>query len=400
MIQTVRIPWLSDHHTHVSLYGALEGCPSIAGLGKGQALDLMRSLPEGKPSIVLGWHSGRVAFDAGELEALPPIVLMNISLHGFALTDKVKDLLRESQPEIVKHHTEPEWCERNLPHLLEFFSRTAMLTSGKLDHFMRKLGDLGLGAAEDMLLADEEALRVIQGSQWSQRIKCWASAETFKALSPEARQGVEGLKFFTDGALGARTAALSGPFLDGSRGLLIHSPAGLFTTLAEAHAFKKPVAIHAIGDEAIEQVLTALERLKQDGAEFPFVRLEHVQFIQENQARRAKALGLVLSMQPNFNSDSVDYADRLEPRWLETNNPFRLLIDHAGFVLGQDLIFGSDGMPHGLEYALQWSLFPPYPGQRLTIEELSAGYGPALEGRGHCVFEIDGEARSVRLLER
>ena len=61
------------------------------------------------------------------------------------------------------------------------------------------------------------------------------------------------------------------------------------------------------------------------------MRLEHVQFITLPQARRAKDLGVILSMQPNFNSDSEDYADRLGPRDLEANNPFRMLIDQAGF---------------------------------------------------------------------
>jgi predicted amidohydrolase YtcJ len=127
--------------------------------------------------------------------------------------------------------------------------------------------------------------------------------------------------------------------------------------------------------------------------------MEHVQFIQPAQARRAKALGLVLSMQPNFNSDSEDYADRLGARELEANNPFRMLLDQAGFVCGEDLIFGSDGMPHGLEYALQWSLFPAFPGQRLSLEELKAGYGLPPEGQGWATLSVDTDRRRVRLLQ-
>ena len=51
-----------------------------------------------------------------------------------------------------------------------------------------------------------------------------------------------------------------------------------------------------------------------------------------------------------------------------------------------------------MEYALQWTLFPPYPGQRLTAEELVAGYGLAPEGRGHSVLTVDEDRRAVRLL--
>ena len=146
------------------------------------------------------------------------------------------------------------------------------------------------------------------------------------------------------------------------------------------------------------QTLTALERLDAQRVAFPWVRMEHVQFITLPEALRAKALGVILSMQPNFNSDSEDYTDRLEPRDLAANNPFRMLLDQAGFRCGEDLIFGSDGMPHGVEYAFQWSLFPPYPGQRLSVEELVAGYGLPPEGQGHSTLSVDDGQRKVRLL--
>jgi len=73
-----------------------------------------------------------------------------------------------------------------------------------------------------------------------------------------------------------------------------------------------------------------------------------------------------------------------------------MLIDEAGFVPGVDLLFGSDGMPHGPEYALRWSLFPDYEEQRLSIKEFEAGYGPALgiEGEGSA-FAIDDQARTI-----
>jgi len=71
-----------------------------------------------------------------------------------------------------------------------------------------------------------------------------------------------------------------------------------------------------------------------------------------------------------------------------------MLIDEAGFVPGEDLIFGSDGMPHGAAAAVRQALSPPYPDrQALAIDELIAGEGktgepsppsrPALQ-RGAC----------------
>jgi predicted amidohydrolase YtcJ len=398
MSRTIDLPWLCDRHSHVSLYAALQGCPTLAGLEPEAAMALLRGLPGDRVTTVVGWHSSRLKLGPEDLETLPPAILVNWSLHGFALTGPAQRILGPERPELVRARDDAAWCERNLEHLLQFFGQSAGLNAAGLDRFMTGLQQAGIGAAEDMLLIGADALGVIQASPWKGRIRCWTSQAIFRSLAPEAQEAVTGLKVFTDGALGARTAALEGGFLDGGEGLLIYTGPELEQELAALHPLGKPVAIHAIGGRAIEQSLVALERLAKAGLTFPWVRMEHVQFITLPQALRAKELGVILSMQPNFNSDSVDYADRLTPRDVEANNPFRMLNDKAGFTCGEDLIFGSDGMPHGVEYALQWCLFPPCPGQRLTQEELAAGYGLACEGRGHTTLMVDEDRRKVRLL--
>ncbi|MDR3672290.1 MAG: amidohydrolase family protein [Holophaga sp.] len=391
------VPWLYDRHSHVSLYAALQGCPDLSGCTPEAALALLRGLPEDRVTTVVGWHSSRLKFGP-ELETLPPAILINFSLHGFALTAGARRILGPAHPELLERQGDPEWCERNMERLLAFFGQSAGLTAAKLDAFMTGLQRVGIGAVEDMLLIGEPALQVIQASPWNGRIRCWTTPAIYRTLSPSAQDAVAGLKLFTDGALGARTAAMDGTFLGGGEGLLIYTGASLEQELADLQPLGKPLAIHAIGGRAVGQTLAALERLAAQNLTLPWVRMEHVQFITLEQARRAKALGVILSMQPNFNSDSVDYTDRLAPADLEANNPFRMLLDQAGFRCGEDLIFGSDGMPHGVEYAFQWSLFPPFPGQRLTVEELVAGYGLPPEGQGESTLSVDDGQRKVRLL--
>ena len=128
----------------------------------------------------------------------------------------------------------------------------------------------------------------------------------------------------------------------------------------------------------------------------PAMRLEHVQFMNESQARRAKELGLTLCMQPNFSVESRDYADRLPESHLKSLNPFRMLIDRAGFRPGRDLLFGSDGMPHGAQAAWQWGLFPDHEAQRLSSEELMQGYGPVVPGGKTVRLLVDEDRRLVR----
>ena len=110
---------------------------------------------------------------------------------------------------------------------------------------------------------------------------------------------------------------------------------------------------------------------------------------------KARDLNLTLSMQPNFNMDSIDYADRLTKAYCERNDPFRMLIDKAGFKPGENLVLGSDGMPTGVFGSLPASLFPPVEGQRLTLDEYVAGYCTDNFDKGYIEVEIDNANRKV-----
>ncbi len=392
------LPRIHDHHTHVSLYAALRGCPRLSRLDRDAALALLRGLPAERLSVVLDWHGERFSFTSQELDALPPALIVNHSLHGLVLTAGARRLLRDREPELVERHTDPEWVERNVARTLAWYGELAGLTPEKLDAFLRGLEAKGVGSAEDMLLTGEDAWRVMGASRWAPRVRFFASPEVLRALPAQARSSAAGVKLFLDGALGARTAALSEPYREGSRGLLLHSDEALKCTLVDVHGLRKPVALHAIGDLAIAQALGALMELDRQGLRFPEVRLEHAQFIREDQARVARDLGVVLSMQPNFNSESADDAERLTERWREANNPFRMLIDRCGFRPGHDLVFGSDGMPHGIDFALRWSLFPDYPGQRMEVDEVLAGYGASAGAAATSSIEVDEQRRLVRLV--
>ena len=406
----IRLPFLHDHHSHVSLYAAIQGLPDLEKFpagdqGSASALVFLKRLPRDSLSLVTGWHTDRLPLGPAELADLPPALIVNSSLHGFVLSPAGLPFAKELWPELALRANDEAWIERNIGPTFSFYVRVAGFDAVKLESFMAKMESLGIGVLDDMTIACEEALGIIKASRFADRIRCWATPEVYRALSPTSRELCEGVKIFLDGSLGAKSASIDAPFLDGKKGGLLYSDGELRAMLVEIAGLKTGLSAHALGHRSIEQILCALEALGREGLHLPAVRLEHLQFIGLGQAKRCKEMGIVLSMQPNFNADSVDYADRLIERHLAENDPYRMLIDEARFVPGEDLVFGSDGMPHGPEFALRWSLFPAYASQGLSSEEFAAGYRPSAkpiadggrvpEGEGSA-FELDEKRRAIR----
>ncbi|MCP4148158.1 MAG: amidohydrolase family protein [bacterium] len=384
MNQIQTIPLLKDHHSHVSFYALLHDCLNLQNIeSKTDALLKIQNLDCHDVSVVLGWKSGCYRFTEEDLKELPPVIIVNLSLHSFLMSPSAEAFLKNKFPEVVANYKNPAWYEKHMAGMLIFLTNLQVPSQQKIKTFFDSLYRQGVYYIEEMLLPNDSIFSIIESSPFAGRTAYWTNPDTFKSLNPETQQRIEGIKLFTDGALGAGTAALSQPFKNSVPGYLLFSDEALYSEMCRVCLLGKGVAVHAIGDLATEQVVRTLGKLKADGLRFPFVRLEHCQFVSEKTAHDAKELGVILSMQPNFSKDSVDYKDRLPVFFIESNNPFRMLIDRAGFVPGEDLILGSDGMPHGPGAALQESLFPPYPQQVLTLEEFVAAYCMPDKKHGH-----------------
>ncbi|HAN05925.1 MAG TPA: hypothetical protein DCW72_02515 [Elusimicrobia bacterium] len=387
----IRMPLLRDSHTHVSFYAALGAAADLSACRTAAAaLALIKKRP-GPLALARGWNNAYYDLRGAAFDRLGPAVVCNVSLHSFRFNAPARAALKIRFPDIVANIDDQAWVENNLNRVFGLF--TAAGGAEAIPAYMERLAALGVWAADDMLVSDDEAALLL-GRRYAGRARLWTEPDVYRKLGPAARAAIGGLKFFTDGALGARTAALLRPYRGGGRGLLLHSEVELGKLFKLAARLTGRAAVHAIGDAALEQVLRVLERLAVPRRSLR-VRVEHAQLITQEQARRARRLGLALCMQPNFSGDSACYADRLPSAYLRANNPFRMLIDKAGFVPGEDLLFGSDGMPHGAAPALQAALFPPCPGQRLTLGEFRAGYClPNLEA-GWLDLKVDEAKRKV-----
>jgi predicted amidohydrolase YtcJ len=178
-----------------------------------------------------------------------------------------------------------------------------------------------------------------------------------------------------DGSIGARTAALSEPYVDGEgRGVSYYHEDELTGFFRDGHDAGLQVGMHAIGDRAIEHVLRAWERVYRtlDSRERRHFRarrhrIEHFELASPEQVERAAALGLAASIQPAFDaawgSPGGLYERAIGPERAFAMNPFRTMLER-----GLEVGAGSDApvTPLGPWLAVAALESHHDPAQRLT----------------------------------
>jgi predicted amidohydrolase YtcJ len=391
------IPLLKDHHHHPCLYAVLaEAIDLRTAPSKEAALHL---LADARSTVACahGWDDSRFDLDAADLDPLPPTVVINTSLHRLIMNRSAENSLAEQHAEIVACWRRRDWVERHFPRVLNFIMRLAACSRSTLTTFFERLLKDGVWHAEEMSVKDGIEIDLLRDAGLLGRTRCWADLATYGRLNPEQRKEVWGVKLFADGSLGAKTAAISSPFSGGETGIGSFTDEELLSCIRAVLDLGKALAIHAVGDEASAQVIRVLAGFKRIHGVLPQTRIEHCQFITREDAERAKRMGVGLSMQPNFSGESLGYRDRLPERLRLRNNPFRMLIDEAGFIPGKDLLLGSDGMPHGAKVSLEAALFPPLPSQRLTLAEVVAGYCMPDKTNGALEIEIHENESAVNV---
>jgi predicted amidohydrolase YtcJ len=216
-----------------------------------------------------------------------------------------------------------------------------------------------------------------------------------------------GIKVFTDGALGPKTAWMLAPYENEphNTGIAIYEPEQLVEFVQKAHRAGLSVSTHAIGDRANRVMLDALEMAMNGESEkvrkwesemrsvtpsplHPFTpsprlrdRIEHAQVVHPDDFARFGKLGLIAAVQPIHATQDMFMVDRCWGERGEHAYAFRSLADAgATLALGSDTpvetfdpLVGMhaavtrerrDGTPAG-----GW-----HPSQCLTIEEAIHGY--------------------------
>jgi predicted amidohydrolase YtcJ len=160
---------------------------------------------------------------------------------------------------------------------------------------------------------------------------------------------IGGVKIFSDGALGARTAYMLEPFegYPDNCGLAMATPEHLREVIGKAGRAGIASFVHAIGDRANREVLDAMAEARKVEAvnargtrntqHVLRHRVEHAQIVHPADVPRFAALGVIASMQPIHATQDMLAADTLWGKRSATAYAWRSLLD-AGAVVA----FGSD----------------------------------------------------------
>lgn len=149
------------------------------------------------------------------------------------------------------------------------------------------------------------------------------------------------VKILSDGSLGARTAALRSPYKDDSstKGIEMFTQDSLNELVLTSHKNNCPVAIHAIGDRAVEMSLDAIENGQRV---YPGKNLRdgivHCQITDEGLLNRIRDLKVSTLVQPIFIDYDMNIVEsRVGAELTETSYAWKTMIDK-----GIHTSFGTD----------------------------------------------------------
>ena len=199
------------------------------------------------------------------------------------------------------------------------------------------------------------------------------------------RYRVNCIKIFSDGSLGARTAALKAPYNDApdTKGIEIYNQDEINELVLISHMNNCPVAIHAIGDRGMEMSLNAIENAQRKNPSHNLRHgIVHCQITDEELLNRIKKLNVITFIQPIFiDYDMTIVYDRVGNALAETSYAWKTMIDkgiHASF--GTDCpVEKFDTMPNIYTAVTRKNVTGEekrvyLPNQKLSIDEALKAY--------------------------
>jgi predicted amidohydrolase YtcJ len=331
------LPGFIDAHVHLSWTGLRSRSVTVAS---SQCVEdvlavIGRTARGGRPSSwldIVGYDQRRLGrhLTATELDTVSAdrkLFVMHDSGHACVINSAVLDLLPAGVPHDHGVLTEQgmaavralraPYATDELVDAIEIAARTCLaegvtacaeagIGAGLISH-----SPVELVAYQQALEQNRLAIRVqlMVAGQALHPIGSHPSDDIPRALDLGMRTGfgsdrlsIGALKVFTDGGMMARTAALTSPYcgLDHC-GTLYAEPESLTSLIMDGHRAGWQLAIHAIGDRAVDVALDALARAQRVRPR-PQARhrIEHAGLVRPDQLTRFAHVAAIAVIQPNF----------------------------------------------------------------------------------------------------
>jgi len=260
--------------------------------------------------------------ESGELSGIFTETAQHVFRTAEALsTQDVENLIIKALPQLAKIgitsvHTDDFY--RGAPIECVCDAYTNLAKEGKLTvRVNKKMRAIDLESYRDML----------------NTLKADESVEPYFKLGP--------VKIMSDGSLGGRTAFMKEDYLDdpGNRGIPIYTKEEFEAIVSLSHGKGKCVAIHAIGDAAMQWCIDAIKKA-QDETPKPNLRhcIVHCQITDEALIRDFKENNVIAYIQPIFiHADWSTVEKKVGKEKAATSYAFKTLKD-----MGVPIPFGTD----------------------------------------------------------
>jgi predicted amidohydrolase YtcJ len=369
------LPGFIDTHVHLDDFGLtlrtlnLEDAKSVDEV-KGLLAGRVNGTPKGEWVIGRGWNENRLKerrlltrWDLDEVSPGNPVYLHHFTCHATLLNSKGLEASG------IDRHTKPPaggWIDVDASGEPTGFLRSNARFMAPVGlNGVRPRPDLGtlreailIGVAEAVKYgltgihvpsADHDEIKVTQElaeeGRLPIRITLLPKVELLdhilqlgihSGLGDEMLR-IGAIKIFSDGSLIAKTAAVKEPFEGEPNNLGLLNDKEVFTKqIIEANRAGMQIAVHAVGDRAIEEVLEAYEKaLKDTPRRDHRHRIEHGSIVPMTLREKARRLGVVISTQPELVTRNGDgFEASLGEKRMRYTYPIKSLLEEGVVVSG------------------------------------------------------------------
>jgi len=326
------MPGFIDAHMHLDMLAVslnsidLRGVESIESLKK-RLREYYEKHPDSEWIVGRGWDQELFKerrwpnrFDLDEAVSDKPVLLERVCGHAAVANTKALNIVCSN----IDVSKDPNFLrgedggltggiiEDAVKLFREYYQSSSSEMLKMLDNSLKYTASLGVTTI-GFMSCDATSLRLLQILKESRglpvKVRVYLKDTLIHTLSSlGVRRGfgddtlkIMGVKIFADGSLGARTAWLSEAYSDlpETCGMPTIREEKLKEIVYECHKSGLQLAVHAIGDKAVENVIDSY-RLIENGLSNYRHRIEHASLLRPEQIEKIAKLGLLIAVQPHF----------------------------------------------------------------------------------------------------